>query len=282
MSATIRGAPLPIGVRVCLAHAAVQVIAEQIGARVLHIKGPAVDPTLGRRPGPSTDADVLVAPADVLRLTSALQAHGWQRRSRFETGSPFEHAANYWHRHLGFVDVHRHFPGIGAAPDVAFERLWAGRHTQQIATLDCPVPSRCAQALLLTLHAARGEGASRARQDVQAVWRRLDPGEQAQVRALAGQLQARAPLSVALGEIGGPADAAQTRLWRSYAGPATPRQRWLARLWVARGRQRWRLLARAVLVNVDHLELTLGRPATRSDIAREALARVGRLLSRRR
>jgi hypothetical protein len=85
---------LSVGMRVALAHAAVQVLAEDCGADVLHIKGPAVDDTLldsrpvenadfdddsDREvvPRSSIDADVLVRPSHVPRLLNAMHSSGW-------------------------------------------------------------------------------------------------------------------------------------------------------------------------------------------------------------
>ena len=64
-----------------------------------------------------SDADVLVRPSQVRRFVRVLEGAGWQRRSRFHTGSPFGHAQTYWHDHLGYADVHRFFPGLGQGDD---------------------------------------------------------------------------------------------------------------------------------------------------------------------
>lgn len=91
---------IPLGARVRLAHGIVQQLADQCGAQILHIKGPALHPTL-REPTDgvraSTDADILVRPAHVGRLVRTLTAHGWETVTDFTTGSAFEHAANLWH-----------------------------------------------------------------------------------------------------------------------------------------------------------------------------------------
>ena len=87
--------PIPLSIRVRLAHALAQRVADEHGVDLLHVKGPAVDPAL-RDPGRSgTDVDVLVRPAHLDTFVAALADLGWERYSEFETGSPFEHAANY-------------------------------------------------------------------------------------------------------------------------------------------------------------------------------------------
>src|SRR6187200_1631590 len=119
--------PIDLQARVRLAHAAVQALAEQHGIDLLHVKGPALDASLSRPDRPSSDADVLVRPAQVEAFTAHLRAHGWRLVTDFASGSAFEHAANYHHGHWGYVDVHRVFPGITLEPDEAFELLWSER-----------------------------------------------------------------------------------------------------------------------------------------------------------
>lgn len=65
---------------------------------------------------------------------------GWSTVTTFETGSAFEHAASLWHTALGWVDVHRIFPGITADPDAAFDELWRDRSEALSPT--APAPSR--------------------------------------------------------------------------------------------------------------------------------------------
>lgn len=153
---------------VALAHAAVQVLAEDCGADVLHIKGPAVDDSLlDSRPaqdaeadGESTevvrrssiDADVLVRPGHVQRLLEAMQSSGrWTSVSRFEDSSPFEHDATLEHPFLGHTDVHRWFPGIGCEPETAFGQLTSAcrfcglakwRHSSRSSSASAPTSSK--------------------------------------------------------------------------------------------------------------------------------------------
>ena len=222
--------PIPLSIRVRLAHALAQRVADEHGVDLLHVKGPAVDPAL-RDPGRSgTDVDVLVRPAHLDTFVAALADLGWERYSEFETGSPFEHAANYWHSDWGYIDVHREFPGFQADPQTVFDRLWADRQTLPIAARDCQVPGRIGQALVLLLHAARDE--SRGTTEVPRIWSALDtPGAtgtdgtahiadtagQEAVRALAAELGSTVALAAALGELDQHRGARDYALWAAYS-----------------------------------------------------------------
>ena len=67
------------------------------------------------------------ATGHVAALDRALRARGWRVYSTFVYGSPFGHAQTYLHDAWGYLDLHRWFPGIRAAPEAAFERMWADR-----------------------------------------------------------------------------------------------------------------------------------------------------------
>jgi len=146
--------PVPTMARVHLAHAVVQSIAESAGLDLLHLKGPALDPSV-RTPQLSTDADVLARPGQVTVLGRALHAHGWSQRTGFEEGSAWAHAANWHHPQFGYVDVHRSWPGFRLPPADAFEVLFSSAGVRQIAHHPCPVPDIDAQWLVVLLHAAR-------------------------------------------------------------------------------------------------------------------------------
>ena len=118
---------IPPAVRLEMSRAGVQVIADRIGARLLHIKGPMTDPALLGPRFEGTDVDVMVDPAAVPALHRALLGHGWSVYSTFRNNSSFEHAQTYFHPDWGHLDVHRRFPGIGIADERAFELLWADR-----------------------------------------------------------------------------------------------------------------------------------------------------------
>lgn len=284
-------APIPMQVRVRLAHAAVQAIADAAGVDILHVKGPAVDQTLlatqsitdaegVTRQDPvsrsSTDADVLVRPAHVPPLMAALTAHGWTIVTRFETGSAFEHAATLWHGELGYVDVHRRFPGLTIAADQAFDLLWAGRQIVPLAARSCAVPAVDDQRLILLLHAARGGGLRHP--DVRRLWTDAAPSHREAMLTLASEFDAEVALAAATGRLADYADDPAAPLWRIFAEGGTPSRldEWVARFRATRGvLPRARLIARSLLVNTDHLAMERDRPLTRAEVATAYLRRVG-------
>ena len=208
-------AAMPVQVGVRLGSAALQVIADTAGVDVLHVKGPSVDPSLlvttttidpttgadvtRSEPRSSVDVDLLVRPGHVQRLFDAMRAHGWQLAYRFQDGSAFEHASTWLRPGLAAADIHRVFPGIGARPDAAFERLWADRRTVTIGGYPCTVPSVAAQRLILILHAARGGALDGA--DIRNAWGRATAEQRAELDALAADLRAQVALAAGTGRL---------------------------------------------------------------------------------
>lgn len=274
--------PWHVGVR--LAHACLQVLAEDHGVDLLHIKGPAVDHSLLQRrgdddpggdapagsaiPRPSVDADVLVRPGHVERLFAAMTQHGWQMAFDFADGSAFEHASTWSHPVFAHVDVHRQFPGIGIDPSAAFEALWAGRHQTPIAGLPCAVPDVTAQRLILILHAVRG-GQLRS-SDIDNTWTRATDEQRSQVEALASDLRAQVALAAATGRLADYRDSREHDLWQvlSTGDPS------LTRLWLARVRAQpnpvaaIRMGAKLILPNRNRLAQQLGRQPKAGEMAR--------------
>lgn len=226
----------------------------------------------------STDADVLVRPAHVRVFMAALRAHGWRVVTSFSTGSAFEHAASLWHTELGYVDVHRRFPGITVSAATAFDRFWLDRQTAQIANRPCWVPSVDAQRFLLILHAARGGGPDNS--DVRLVWTDAGSGHRDRVRTLAWELRADVALAAATGHLDDYAADPTYDLWRifSRADSGSRLAEWKARIKAEpTGSGRLRLAARSVLVNTDHLAMELRRPPTRAEVAGEYVHRASLL-----
>lgn len=264
---------VPRRVRAAFAHAAVQDIATGIGARVLHIKGVAVDGVLTSQSG-GTDADILVDPASVGHLLAALSAHGWSRYSNFETGSPFGHAATLEHPHWGYADLHRFFPGMHADPTRTFEVLWAGRRTREIAGMPCAVPNAAGQALVLVLNNLRGGRPTLTDPRVARV--RADDQAWAQVVALVPQVRAEVAFDAAHGRLEEHRGQREYWMWKVMTEGGSRSAEWLARVRAEptlRGRAR--LLARAPLVNTEILSHQLGHPPTRREVAHEFVRRAG-------
>lgn len=282
---------IPVLLRVRLAHAVVQAIADECGADLLHIKGPAVDasllaPAAGDRPQVrySTDADILVRPAHVRPMMAGLERHGWDVAARFATGSIFEHAATLWHQYLGYVDVHRHYPGITIDPDAAFERLWAAREVRAIGGRPCAVPSVPAQRLLLVLHAARSNGGAN-RPDVRQAWESATSEQQDEVRALVHELAAQVGFAAGTGHLDDFADDPSYELWAGFAGDTVrdPVKEWRARFKAADSPlQALRIVGRSLLVNTDHLAMRLGHRPSAAELTGEYVRRAGLGLERAR
>lgn len=257
--------PWSVGIR--FSHAALQAIAEDHGVDLLHIKGPAVDAALLDGVRRSIDADVLVRPAHVKRLLAAMHEHGWTTLYRFEDGSAFEHASTLVHPVLAPVDVHRRFPGLDGATSEAFERLWADRHTADIAGVVCPVPSLPAQRLLLIVHAARAGRLSH--QDIQRCWTDASDVERAEVVRLADEVGAAVALAAGTGRLDDFAGRPGYELWKVLSTGDPSR----GRLWVARvkaaptRRAALRTAVRLVLPNRHRMEVSLGRRPTRREVA---------------
>ena len=298
--------PWAAGIR--FAHASLQVLAEDRGIDLLHIKGPAVDDSLLDRrvaedaDGPdvlnpvttvvprfSVDADVLVRPSHVPALFDVMHRHGWSTKFRFEDGSAFEHAATMEHPFLAPVDVHRTFPGVRLEPEAAFERMWADRHTTLLAGYPCPVPSVTAQRLILILHAARGRVVGHP--DVRRCWVDATSEERDEVDRLALELGAEVGLAAGTGRLEDHQGEPGYELWRALSTGETS----LVAMWAARvraaptRREAVRTAVRLVVPNPQRLEVSLGRPPTRRELAaayahraRWGLREVGRTVRGRR
>jgi len=270
--------PRSVGVR--FAHASLQVLADDNGIDLLHVKGPAVDESLlelqpndGSPPGgpvervprQSVDADVLVRPAHVDRLLAVMHRHGWDTAYRFEDGSAFEHAATMTHAFLAPVDVHRRFPGIGAKR--AFERLWADRHTVIIAGLPCSVPSVTAQRLLLIVHAARGGALHHP--DIRRSWDDATDEQRAAVQGLAVDIGAEVALAAGTGRLHDYVGARGYELWQALSRGETSQ----VKMWAARVRAEptkraaLRVAVRLALPKPRRMEMILGRPPTGREVA---------------
>ena len=256
--------PWSVGIR--FSHATLQVLAEDSGVDLLHVKGPAVDDRLTEGERQSIDADVLVRPGHVDRLVAAMHAHGWTTMYRFEDGSAFEHASTLVHPVLAPVDVHRTFPGVDGG-EQAFDRLWADRHRVSIAGIDCPVPSLAAQRLLLILHAARG--GSLASPDIRRSWDDATEEERAEVVALAVGVRAEVALAAGTGRLAEFSDRPGHDLWRVLSSRETSRARILmARVRAAPTRRaKVRTAVHLVLPNRRRMETRLGRPPTPREVA---------------
>ncbi|MBM6399147.1 nucleotidyltransferase family protein [Phycicoccus sonneratiae] len=275
---------VPTSVRVALAHAAVQRLADEAGADVLHIKGPAVAPGLRPWASGGSDVDVIVRPEHLERLMSALDAHGWRSETTFEAGSAFDHAANLFHPSWGLLDVHRLYPGMERDPSGAFAVLWEDRGRTSIAHVPCVVPDPLAQSLVLLLHAARTPTGGE-HPDVPANWTRRTDAERDAIRSLAVRTGSTVGLAAATGDLAAHAGTPEAALWEVFTEGGDRLDEWRARWRAARGpRAKASVAVRSLGVNRYYLAQRLGHEPTRTEVAREALARfahLGRALAAR-
>ena len=275
--------PIPLMLRTRLAHATLQALADDCGADILHIKGPAIDATLlppkndapvdataaeRALPRLSQDADILVRPAHLKRFLAALKQYGWIRKSRLYSGGAVEHSVDWWHPELGGVDVHVRFPGIRVAPERAFAELWFARTSIDIAHRACPAPSLDAQRLVLLLHAARNGGP--ASPDVGPCWTNATLAEQKRVSELAAPLGAEVALAGATGRLDEYANRPEYDLWRLLG----QRDVDVFALWAAFVKaaptpaDRIRAILYAVRVKAERVDAILQRPATMREVMR--------------
>ena len=264
---------LPLDTQTRLAHAVLQHLASSRGVDLLHIKGAAIDSSIAGPGRSGSDADVLVRPSHLPRLLAAMETHGWQVHTRFETGSPFGHATTLVHPTWGYADVHRYFPGITAPPAQAFERLWVDRVHRPIAAIECPVPGLAAQRTILVLNAARG--GFHAPQDLAAAWGSTSEAERREVLMLVSDLDAHVAFAAATGDLDRFRGERQYDLWRIMSQGGSRTAEWMARIKAApTAREALRLALIAPIVNTDHLTVILGRPPSPSEIAREFVRRL--------
>lgn len=270
--------PVPVGVR--LGSAALQALADDAGADILHIKGPAASAFLAVFeeeanategapfiPRPSVDVDLLVRPSHLRRLFAAMRAHGWEMAYRFEDGSAFEHASTWLRPGLAAADIHRRFPGIGAQEEAAFERFWRDRRQVRIAGYPCTVPSPAAQRLILILHAARG--GELAGEDIERAWGAATFDQRAEIDSLATDLDASVALAAGTGRLDQHRASREYALWRALStGEQSRLKLWCARVRAAPGLvNRVRTAVVLVAPKPGRLRHQLGREPRADEVA---------------
>lgn len=281
---------LPVRLRVYLAHATVQAIADEAGADVLHIKGPAADPALRPEPRTSADADVIVRPSHLRRLLRGLKRHGWVKVTSLRSGGLVEHSTNWYHAQLGQLDVHVRFPGIQIEGERAFDELWREGTFKEIAHRPCRVPASSAQRLLLLLHAPRNF--KRCAADIRVAWEEATEAQRSSVESLARSMRADVGLAAATGRLEDFRDRPEHPLWNNFVDrSADDVELW--RFFVkgapdgirCAGWYSVRYVLSVIVFNPKRLRRQLGRPPTVREIAQgywtvvlAALRSVGRAL----
>lgn len=269
-------AAVPDYVRLRLAHAAIQSVADAAAVDIVHVKGEALAEELvweGRR---GSDVDVLVRPAHLAAFLAGLADAGWRLETGFDENSSFGHAATLRHGVFGYVDVHRYYPGLGREAGAAFASLAPYLGVIDLGGRPCAVPSVSVQRLLVLLHAGRGMSSRDAR-DIAHAWGEATDDERQQVEDLAVELDAELGLAAALGRLDAWADDPRYGLWRVASQGGTRLDEWRARVRAApTRREAVRVVLRAPLVNVQHLAAVWGRRPTRWEVVREFFARPAR------
>lgn len=224
-----RAIAVPSEIRVHLAHAALESIASASGVDLLHIKGPSADASL--RPSgesSSTDADVLVRPSQIHRLTDALRRHGWREVIPVRSNAVLHHSTNWHHPELGQADIHLRFPGIQIEAEDAFDVLTKDHGTTQIAHCPCRVPTLDVQRFILLLHAARSPQSHE--RDIELSWGRASNHHRAAVQDLSRRLDAEVALAAATGNLEEFSNRREYALWSMYSD-GTSTQAGFRKLW---------------------------------------------------
>jgi len=242
-------AELPLRVQVPLVHAVIESVAAAASCPVLHLKGPVLAHQLEVDRPPSTDVDVLVAPSRRPDLVAALGRHGWRVAAPVGADRAGEHhAVVLVHpRWTCAVDLHDRFPGVEMPAEEAFGHLWSRRSSVRVAGVEVHAPSRPDHALLLLLHAARGQGRRSAERDIALIRAGLGAEETAALAAATEALRANAAMgAVVPGLVRGGSGGAAVHWWlRSRRSDGA--SLWAGRFLAARGlRARW-AVARAAI-----------------------------------
>lgn len=143
-----------------LGYAVLARVADDVGVRMLAIKGPILALQGLREPHQSVDIDVLVEPAGLQRLTDRLESLGWHDGGSYTSpGIVPLHSVN--HRHPCWpceLDVHYWFPGFLANASDVFDVLWERRLHLDLAHHVVLAPDRAGHAAIAALHYLRDEG----------------------------------------------------------------------------------------------------------------------------
>lgn len=210
--------------RLRLALAACQWSAQAAGVDILFVKGVAAFEQMPSRPSVGTDVDLIVRPAHVGTYVHELEKAGWVVMRAADSLDLSNHAVVLEHpEYACTVDVHRHFPGFGAAPEVVFQDLWTSRVPLVVAGILCGAPSPVHHGVVLIVNAARSSGSDEACK----VWGAWSEAERGHAREIIRRLEAE---PVAGTQLPGEFDASRSYYWQVVADHPTGTAMWLARL----------------------------------------------------
>jgi hypothetical protein len=130
--------------------------AEEAGARILIIKGPAAEHYRQRASRVSSDIDVYADPLSTEIFQSALSRRGWKRRPIDTSDIWPVHSFTYFHSQWpNDIDVHFRFPGFDESSQNVFEQIYSQHNLIKIAGQPVPIPSELDSWIIQGLHAAR-------------------------------------------------------------------------------------------------------------------------------
>lgn len=139
-----------------LVYALLARVAEQVGVRMMFIKGPTLHAQGLRDRVHSGDVDCWVEPGTEKRFARAMEQWGWTPAFSAFTGTPVLHALTLRASEWGCaVDVHSWFPGITLAPSDAFESAFAITEEREFAGLKVRTPSPSLHAVISALNETR-------------------------------------------------------------------------------------------------------------------------------
>lgn len=278
---------LPIRAAVPLGHAWAQRVADDLGIRLLALKGPTLTAHRLRPDRTSGDVDVLVEPARFAEYIDALSQAGWQERPSTFASSRFTlYSRSLIHPSWPCdLDVHHSFPGFLADPSEVFDLLWERRTTTVVARQECAIPDRLGSLLILALHSLRGgtnQPRHRAELEHLVSTVRLTEEEREELGDLARRTRCAATLDEVLPRLGvtaGPSPdelaSPELREWRErVAAGGYGTYFWFAALRKARARDRAVIAVRAVWPS-DH-DLLANHPDTPDTVPAKLWARARR------
>lgn len=270
-----------------LAHALVVEAAEQVGARVLFIKGRTYEPHGLRPPRSQADVDVMVDPAGFHELLTRLQGWGWYLRMGEFTDFPLpHHSVTLMHDSWPCdIDVHHRFPGFLGDPSAVFEELIKRRETMLIAGMPIPVPDFSSSVLVMALHSVRSapdehrpEGELRRLRALSEAWDLPTAKDLAHLAAATKSATALESLLPLLGvEVldDGDLDPATLRRWRETAlGHATPSGDWMERFRSAAPQQKLKVVRDALWPPESFMRASRPIGESRGDVNQARLRRL--------
>ncbi len=151
----------------------------------------------------SADVDLLVDPAKLFELDSALRKDGWVRREeRFRGQWDAPHSRTFVHPEWPCdIDVHWFFPGFLADPSVVFDELWSRSTRMPVAHNMCPVPDIASSAMILLLNRVRNGGSSSPTPKVEDWARSLTADGRDDVKSLVARAGCEVTLARPLGDL---------------------------------------------------------------------------------